>query len=325
MKFCFQFYPFLTERTMEVFDTQRLLVRQFTSDDIGAFHAIISDYEAISLEQAQLLLKHTIDTYFGSGWGRWAIVLKETGEVIGLGGPYVSNALQIDGYKGSFIVSLSVAFRKEHRRKGYLTELTPTALEVLKDDFWIKKVVAAVEPWNFASKMAIQKLLGVSSWVKGTSRGRPVEVYTVRLQEKSDEPVAILDWLYVGSVDAAQNRDGLNTEGITHVFSAIGPTPLQHENITYESVHLQDSMSQEIDDAIEKCNSFLRSCKEKNGKALVHCYAGVSRSVSLIIGYLLTEDSKDYDTIFSFVRSRHKWAEPNSGFEAKLRSRVQKQ
>ena len=56
---------------------------------------------------------------------------------------------------------------------------------------------------------------------------------------------------------------------------------------------------------------------EKRG-ILVHCAAGVSRSASFLIAYLMRERQEPYHKVLDFVKSKRKWANPNSGFRGQL-------
>uniref|UniRef100_A0A914GS34 Tyrosine specific protein phosphatases domain-containing protein n=1 Tax=Globodera rostochiensis TaxID=31243 RepID=A0A914GS34_GLORO len=51
---------------------------------------------------------------------------------------------------------------------------------------------------------------------------------------------------------------------------------------------------------------------------LVHCLAGVSRSVCLCLAYLMTVTNLDYPNALDFVGRRHYCAKPNFGFKMQL-------
>jgi len=56
----------------------------------------------------------------------------------------------------------------------------------------------------------------------------------------------------------------------------------------------------------------------KGGKCLVHCAAGVSRSVSLILAYLIKCRSMNLPDAFRFVREKRTIVRPNRGFVQQL-------
>jgi dual specificity phosphatase 12 len=52
----------------------------------------------------------------------------------------------------------------------------------------------------------------------------------------------------------------------------------------------------------------------KGGKVLVHCFAGVSRSATIIIAYMMQEHGMNYHSAFKFVKSKRPFINPNEGF-----------
>ena len=53
---------------------------------------------------------------------------------------------------------------------------------------------------------------------------------------------------------------------------------------------------------------------------VVHCQAGVSRSVSIVMAYLLRKQRIEYNECYEFVKSRRPIAEPNKGFVKQLKA-----
>jgi len=58
---------------------------------------------------------------------------------------------------------------------------------------------------------------------------------------------------------------------------------------------------------------------EAHGKILVHCVAGVSRSVSVILYYLMKKYNLSYDDALKIVRHNRNIVGPNTSFERQLR------
>lgn len=50
----------------------------------------------------------------------------------------------------------------------------------------------------------------------------------------------------------------------------------------------------------------------------VHCYAGVSRSATVVLAYLMKEQGLTLSAAFKFVKAR-RFILPNDGFKAQLR------
>ena len=54
------------------------------------------------------------------------------------------------------------------------------------------------------------------------------------------------------------------------------------------------------------------------GSVLVHCYAGVSRSASVVIAYLMQEKDMLFQEAFQFASKRRPVIFPNMGFQRQL-------
>ena len=63
---------------------------------------------------------------------------------------------------------------------------------------------------------------------------------------------------------------------------------------------------------------FIRDSINSGGTVLVHCFAGVSRSSTCVIAYLMQEKKKTFFEAFTFVRSKRQIAFPNIGFQKQL-------
>jgi len=144
----------------KVIDTGRLILRRFTLDDLQAFYQLASRPEIIryaqdtpvaSLEDAREMMQsapfHDYATY---GYGRFACVWKETGDVIGFSGlkfvPEISDT------------ELGYRFFPEFWGKGLATEAGQASIEFARADLGLKRLVAMVHPENVASARVVEKL-----------------------------------------------------------------------------------------------------------------------------------------------------------------------
>eukprot|EP00965_Chrysotila_dentata_P122377 4045015-Pleurochrysis_carterae.AAC.2 len=145
-----------------------------------------------------------------------------------------------------------------------------------------------------------------------------------------DAPCAVGDAkLLVSSSHAGcpsgEKFPGLRELGISHIISACGGQE-QVPGIQYLHLPLLDLPDQQLLDAAERSNAFIQSAIDSGGRCLVHCNAGISRSASLVIAYLLSRGlAADYDSALEAVRKNRPSAKPNQGFEAQLRAMAAKQ
>ena len=56
----------------------------------------------------------------------------------------------------------------------------------------------------------------------------------------------------------------------------------------------------------------------KEGNILVHCGAGISRSSTMAIAWLIKTRKKPFEDMLALVQSKRPICHPNSGFQAQL-------
>ena len=91
----------------------------------------------------------------------------------------------------------------------------------------------------------------------------------------------------------------------------------KEEEIDYFYLPIDDCEDQEL---IQSCVKPVFDIIEKYpGKnILIHCYMGISRSVSCVIYYLIMKLGLNYEDALALVRKTRKVADPNDGFAEAL-------
>lgn len=134
----------------------------------------------------------------------------------------------------------------------------------------------------------------------------------------------IPNFLYLSSYNAAKNRDLLEKNKITHIINCAADfceNVFEQENkYTYLSFFLKDHVLENIECLFYDCIKFIESVKEKGGRVLVHCIQGISRSVSIVMAYLIYKKKVSYDKAFSIVQSKREISSPNFGFSIQLQN-----
>ena len=86
------------------------------------------------------------------------------------------------------------------------------------------------------------------------------------------------------------------------------------EDFKYLTLKLDDVPWENLFPVIEQAVKFI-----KEGEiVLVHCAAGVSRSSSMIIAYLMLEEGMRFKQALDFVREKRSIICPNAGFQSQL-------
>ncbi|KAH9182020.1 hypothetical protein AeNC1_016006 [Aphanomyces euteiches] len=145
---------------------------------------------------------------------------------------------------------------------------------------------------------------------------------TQKYLEQDNQPAQVLPNLFVGSVGAASNWESLCSLDITHILVAGETLALTFEEsgrFEYLRISVSDTPSTRICDHFEKSNAFIDRGVEK-GRVLVHCFAGKSRSVSLVIAYLIATNGHTYESALAFLRNVRPHARPNNGFAMQLKA-----
>jgi len=124
--------------------------------------------------------------------------------------------------------------------------------------------------------------------------------------------------LYLGSQDAAVNVEGLNEKGVKHILNvATGITNKYPELFVYCSIPILDVEGSNIREMFDECFSFIDKAREEGG-VLVHCNAGVSRSATVVIAYIMKRKGLSFEEAYKLVKSVKKDIKPNDGFHEQL-------
>ena len=125
------------------------------------------------------------------------------------------------------------------------------------------------------------------------------------------------DWLFIGDI-AGPQPGHLRTHQITHVVSLFPFVYWRAPDVEFLSLDLLDTPYARIDDALRMAITFIDGARARNGRVLVHCYAGISRSSTMVIGYLMEKQGMSFDEALAHVRRAWPRASPNTGFANQL-------
>jgi dual specificity phosphatase 12 len=91
--------------------------------------------------------------------------------------------------------------------------------------------------------------------------------------------------------------------------------PQFESKFTYHVVELDDSPKANIAQHFDECIRFIDNAikADKNNNVLVHCWAGISRSASIITSYLISTLCMSYCEALEHMRKARHWTDPNHG------------
>ncbi|XP_030628668.1 dual specificity protein phosphatase 2 [Chanos chanos] len=134
-----------------------------------------------------------------------------------------------------------------------------------------------------------------------------------------DGPVEILPFLFLGSAHHSSRRETLEGCGITAVLNVSSSCPnLFEEELRYMTLRVEDSLAADIRVLFPKAIQFIESVKNSGGRVLVHCQAGISRSATICLAYLIHARRVRLDEAFDFVKRRRHVISPNLAFMGQL-------
>ncbi|XP_014025529.1 dual specificity protein phosphatase 8 isoform X1 [Salmo salar] len=133
-------------------------------------------------------------------------------------------------------------------------------------------------------------------------------------------PTRILPHLYLGSQKDVLNKDLMVQNGITYVLNASNtcPKPDFISESHFMRIPVNDNYCEKLLPWLEKTNEFIDKAKVSNCRVIVHCLAGISRSATIAIAYIMKTMGLSSDDAYRFVKDRRPSISPNFNFLGQL-------
>ncbi|WP_297693033.1 GNAT family N-acetyltransferase [uncultured Eudoraea sp.] len=156
-------------------ETPRLILREFTVDDAYKIWELNSDPEVIkytgdppfeNVENARDFLNNYKD-YENNGFGRWAVIKKDSNTFLGWCGLKLNEQNLID---------LGFRFFRREWNKGYATEAAKACLEYGFMELNIKEIIGRVAMKNTGSIKVLEKL-SMEYWKNDSCKGIENSLY----------------------------------------------------------------------------------------------------------------------------------------------------
>lgn len=166
---------------MPLIETGRLNLRMFRPDDLDDLAALLNDPDVmryvgsgqpITREESALALESIIRHWHTHGFGRWAILDKETSDFIGFGG--------LRSLLGRAEVVYHLA--RAYWGQGLATEMARASLRFGFEELGFQQIVAIAKPENTASIHVMDKL-GMRYEMHTTYYGIDVVQYVIGRNE----------------------------------------------------------------------------------------------------------------------------------------------
>jgi len=136
---------------------------------------------------------------------------------------------------------------------------------------------------------------------------------------KDIHPSQVLPKLYLGAAAHSMRKDLLLDMGIKYILNvASEATPYHPKDFEYLHLKLEDTTEQPIRIYFQQAFPFINRALERGHGVLVHCLMGISRSATMVIGYIMTSQKMSYKDSHQFVVDRRPIIWPNPGFVRQL-------
>lgn len=152
-----------------ILETERLYLREMDQSDFNSLCKILQDEEtmaayegAFSDSEAQEWLDRQIFRYQKWGFGLWAVILKQTNEMIGQCG------LTMQPWKDKEVLEIGYLFERSYWHKGYAIEAAMACKKYAFEILEAEEVCSIIRDTNIASQnVAVRNgMIVMDTWTK---------------------------------------------------------------------------------------------------------------------------------------------------------------
>jgi RimJ/RimL family protein N-acetyltransferase len=141
-----------------ILETARLRLREFVPEDADALEAILGDPVAMQYYPApfdrkavECWIEKNMGRYQRDGYGLWAMLLKQSGELIGDCGCILQEV------EGRNEVEVGYHVRRVFWGNGYVTEAARACMDYAFSRRGVERVISMVRPENVQSRRVAEK------------------------------------------------------------------------------------------------------------------------------------------------------------------------
>jgi len=140
-----------------------------------------------------------------------------------------------------------------------------------------------------------------------------------KLDSQTDPAQLIDGHLFMGSKIAAKNRDLLLARNIKYVLNMTDEIPNYYpDDFQYLKLNFQDKMDEKLETCFEECFAFIEKARIEHCGVLVHCQAGISRSASICLAYMIQVKGASLRNAWLNMKEKRPQAGPNKGYWQQL-------
>ena len=141
-----------------ILETQRLILREMDPNDFDALYAVLADSDitehypyTFDETRVRNWIARNMARYSKDGFGLWAVVLKETGEMIRDCGITMQNI------HGTMLPEIGYHIRKDRQRRGYASEAAAACIRYAFENYAFPAVYSYMKYTNIPSQRTAMK------------------------------------------------------------------------------------------------------------------------------------------------------------------------
>jgi RimJ/RimL family protein N-acetyltransferase len=141
-----------------IIETARLKLRELTTSDSDKLAIVLSDPESMKFyphpftkEEVENWIKWNVENYKRYGFGLWAVILKDTNQLIGDCG------ITMQKIEDASYPEIGYHIQKEYCRKGYATEAAKACMDFAFNKKGFTKIISYMKHDNIPSRSVAEK------------------------------------------------------------------------------------------------------------------------------------------------------------------------
>jgi dual specificity MAP kinase phosphatase len=141
--------------------------------------------------------------------------------------------------------------------------------------------------------------------------------------EDRDFPVEILPELFLGNAVNSEDLEWLKKHNIEYILNVTSDLPNIFEeqgSIKYMQIPISDHAGQNLASFFPQAIEFIDKGRAQKKGVLVHCLAGISRSVTVMLAYLMAHRQLSLNEAYNMILKRKANIDPNFHFMHQLHS-----
>ena len=133
-------------------------------------------------------------------------------------------------------------------------------------------------------------------------------------------PTLIIDNIYLSSCLGASNSYLLSRYNIKYIINLATTVPNFFSNMEYLKIDIKDDGQKKFTkQTLDKAYDFIEYSQLQNKNILIHCFMGRSRSVTVIIYYLMKKFSLNYDQAIDIIKNQRNYVNPSQIFKENIK------